>query len=155
MSDRTAPYVPKRRTLYFLTDAGFQARFVGYFILLFLALVAVNVFTFKHIAQIALDNAMDMGIQPGHPYYEAVQDQVATMWRIMQISWVAVLCILLLAALLISYRIIGPILHLKRHLEEVAAGKTTDDVHFRKHDFFLDLAVSANRVLARLRGRAH
>jgi hypothetical protein len=146
-----APGGQGRRRLYFLTHAPFQLRFLSYFLLLFLALVAVNVFTFQQISKIALDAANDMGVVPGHPYYDTIVDRGQAIWRMVKFSWVAFFCVLVLASLLISYRIIGPILHLRRHLDEAAEGKTTDDIRFREHDFFPELAEAANRVMARLR----
>ncbi|OUR65847.1 hypothetical protein A9Q79_02335 [Methylophaga sp. 42_25_T18] len=48
--------------------------------------------------------------------------------------------------------IAGPLSRLKIHMDEVAAGKTDSELHFRKSDYNLDLAESFNAVL---RNRVH
>jgi len=51
----------------------------------------------------------------------------------------------------LTNRIAGPIYRLKQHLEDVAAGKTYEDIGFRKMDYFSELIEPYNKILAELR----
>jgi methyl-accepting chemotaxis protein len=55
------------------------------------------------------------------------------------------------ANLELSNRLVGPIYRLRRHMTDVASGKRFEDVKFRDHDEFLDLADKYNQVLKRLK----
>jgi len=46
----------------------------------------------------------------------------------------------------LSNRIAGPLFRLKRHLDEVAEGKTDPEIQFRKNDYCSELAESFNAV---------
>ena len=51
-----------------------------------------------------------------------------------------------------SHRFAGPILRLRRELRDVAQGEKPQRLKFRKGDFWQDLAVDYNNMIARLTG---
>ena len=61
-----------------------------------------------------------------------------------------VLVTAVIANLEMTNRFIGPLLRLREHMEQVANGQRSDEVHFREGDDFQDLAESYNRVVKRL-----
>ena len=67
------------------------------------------------------------------------------------ITSVVMLVILGIATLVITHRVAGPLYRVKKHLLDVAEGKTTVDIKFRDKDYFQDLVVSINLVIERIR----
>ena len=54
--------------------------------------------------------------------------------------------------LALSHRVAGPILHLKRHMDAISIDAPhSEEVKFRKNDFFMDLADSYNRHFKKLK----
>ena len=58
--------------------------------------------------------------------------------------------IVVLDLLRLSHRFAGPILRLRRTMRELADGKSVEAIHFRKGDFWQDLAGDFNTVAAQL-----
>ena len=55
------------------------------------------------------------------------------------------LMLLVSGGVYLSHKIAGPIFHLNKYLQEVTAGRSpTGPMHFRKHDFFPELADNFN-----------
>ncbi len=51
----------------------------------------------------------------------------------------------------LSNRFAGPIVRLRRGMQELADGQPVKPIHFRERDFWLDLATNFNRIAERLR----
>ena len=53
--------------------------------------------------------------------------------------------------LILTNRIAGPIFRLRQHMDDVAEGKTTKEMEFRKADYFSDVVEPYNKIIARLK----
>jgi hypothetical protein len=50
----------------------------------------------------------------------------------------------------LSHRFVGPIIRLRRAMRQAVAGEPVERVQFRKHDFWHDMAVTFNELVAKL-----
>lgn len=64
-----------------------------------------------------------------------------------------VLILLVVGGIALSFRIAGPVYHMKKHMADLIAGDTRSSMQFRKNDFFHDLADQYNKLLEHLRSR--
>ena len=53
--------------------------------------------------------------------------------------------------LIVSNRVVGPIFKLVREMELLDTTGELKELHFRKNDYFQDVAVSYNKIIARIR----
>ena len=77
---------------------------------------------------------------------EYVRQSLDTLFIVTLIVTMAILSI---GGILLSHKVAGPLYRLKRHMLDVAYGKTLRETGFRSGDFFHELADSFNKVIAR------
>lgn len=66
------------------------------------------------------------------------------------IALVAVIPPVIYDSLRLSHRFVGPIYRLRAEMHKLANGGPAEPVHFRKHDFWQDLADDYNLILKRI-----
>lgn len=120
--------------------------FAAYFLVIFL--VAEYMF-FEKLRQ----GVEDSGLPENHSLVVYLFD-----YQMMKVTVVVALSLFLLAAsivhmLFVSHRICGPIFKLTKTLNELGDTPQSDvQIQFRHKDFFSEVAVAANRALAKVRG---
>jgi len=68
-------------------------------------------------------------------------------------SGILTLVLLITGGIIFTHKVAGPMFRLKRHMLEVASGKTQNQIYFRKSDHFHDIADAYNEQLKYLINR--
>jgi hypothetical protein len=84
-----------------------------------------------------------MGFEKGHPFYLLLREQQDLLNMASFIAFGTLIVIVMIAGILISHRIAGPIYKIKLMLDNDIAGKELN-IKLRQNDFFLDLAEKIN-----------
>lgn len=135
----------------FIINAGFQFRVIWSFMALSLVSVAILFASVQYSFYRSKEFLKAAGFSNENLFYQAMVQQQQ------QLSYVflGVCCVLILGflmvGLVVSHRIAGPLYKLRKHMDDVASGYTSQDVYFRKRDYFPEIADGFNRVMARLR----
>ena len=139
----------KRKVI--LINPRFQLTFLAY--MLGLSVVAVGVFYIANLYFFWKFNSMGVSLHlpANHVFFQFINDQKHTMNLVFAVTAAVSFFALILGGLFISHRVSGPLHRLHQHMLDVAAGKTTDEVQFRKGDFFLELPESYNQQLNTLK----
>ena len=87
--------------------------------------------------------------QPERLFYEHLGDLWAACWPIIACA-AFILPLILYDLARLTNRFAGPVLRLRRALAQIADGQSVDRIHFRKGDFWPELADEFNRVAAQL-----
>lgn len=151
MRDESAKSENQRRV--FLINPKMQLAFLAYSIgiafvvsTVFYAATAYFFWKFRRMGQ-------SLGLPSDHSLFQLLGDQQNAMNWIFIVVCAVSTVVLCVGGLWLSLRLAGPLYRLRRHMQDVAEGKTTDDVKFRQKDYFPELAEAFNRVMARVRGR--
>jgi nitrate/nitrite-specific signal transduction histidine kinase len=70
--------------------------------------------------------------------------------RAVAISGLMMLPIVLIDTAFISNRVVGPLVRIRRNLQQMAAGEIVEPLAFRKNDFLQELSAAVNDVAARM-----
>lgn len=137
----------KRSIRNYLINAPFQLRVLGYFAGLFV----VSTFTFYALIfwffYQWIQTARRVGIPEGHVFYTFIDQQKLQIDVLFFGFALFYLVILVVFGLVVSHRIAGPIVKLKRHLEALAhPTQTPAPFALRKNDFFKDLEPAVNQL---------
>ena len=104
--------------------------------------VAMAIF-FKNLTQ----QSSALGLPADHVFLQFLQEQQMTL-NILIVGMTIMISVgLFLYGLYMSNRIAGPIHHLKVYLRQYRTGTTKQQIHFRKNDYFMDLAEEINETL--------
>jgi len=68
-------------------------------------------------------------------------------YQIIRITFLVIFIIYFFYGFWLTNCIAGPLFRLKRHMDEVADGKSDVEIHFRKNDYGSELAESFNAVM--------
>ncbi|MBC7396293.1 MAG: hypothetical protein H7333_02525 [Bdellovibrionales bacterium] len=140
-------YSRKKRSL--LINPKFQWTLIGFAAamaaLVLIAVYALLIFAFHQFVQIGVQ----AGLPPEHIYFQFIHMQESTFSRIMLTLALIVGIILVSGGLVISHKIAGPIYRMQKEFNGMAAGDPVDltPVHFRKGDYFPELADSFNALV--------
>ncbi len=144
----------KKKSL--LINPAFQMTIIGYAsavsaIILF-AMYHLNAFAFKHFNEIG----ELAGLPKDHVYFEFIHMQEATVFRTFVLISLMVAVVLGVGGLFISHRIAGPIYRMRKDLEKMTALNDNElrTIHFRKGDYFPELAETFNRLVESRRKNA-
>ncbi len=103
----------------------------------------VMAFFFKNLTE----QTSSLGLPADHLFLTVLQEQKMTL-NITIITMTIIISLgLFLYGLYMSNRIAGPIHHLKVYLQQYRTGTTKQPIHFRKNDYFMDLAEEINETL--------
>ncbi|MFC2172953.1 hypothetical protein ACFLU6_10040 [Acidobacteriota bacterium] len=143
------PFFRRRR---FLVDRRIQHRFI---FLLFLQMVIIfalfGYFTYTHVEKtkkIALNDSK-ISVETT----TQLLDNITSFYTWMGLLSFFVAIALIICGILASHKIAGPVLKLKRFLNEVAQGDFTQQIAFRRKDQLDDFAVVLNETVANLAAR--
>ena len=127
-----------------LINPNFQLTFLAY--MLGFSVVAIGVFYIANLYFFAKFQAMGVSVHlpPDHVFFQFLDGQKHTMNMVFLVTAFVSFLALTLGGLFLSHRVSGPLHRLHQHMLDVAAGKTTGEVQFRKGDFFQELPESYN-----------
>ncbi len=95
----------------------------------------------------------DIGIPPNHVFFEFLNNQQIQMNWVFLITTFVALAIIAVIGYVVSHRVAGPLHRLIKHFQDVADGKTLQDVTFRSNDYFSEVAENYNKQLVFLRSK--
>ena len=101
-----------------------------------------SLYQFAHAANSA-------GVSVDSPLFELVDVQRHLTHAVFAFTSVVVILMIFFGALFLSHRVAGPIYRLQRELEKLAEDSKLNEIKFRKDDYFPELAVTFNEVLAK------
>lgn len=138
----------------YLINPRFQLRFIFYSLAasvatVFAMFLMINIF-FSHFA--AKGDAI--GLSPDHIFYVFLSQQQDFMNWLLAIFSLFLVVGLTVWGLILSHRIAGPLHRLHVHMNSVARGEVRDSLHFRRNDYFQELAESYNAQYQQLRQNA-
>ena len=135
----------KRRVL--LINPKFQLTFLFYMLVIAATIIVVlyvaNVYFFKR----SYEAGQTVGLPPDHIYFTFIDNQRSTMKWIFLLASGITMINLTFWGLYLSHRVAGPIYRLRKHMVELAEGRTDRDVNFRTNDFFPELADAFNQFV--------
>ncbi len=138
-----------RRT--FLINPKFQLSFLAYTVGISLVTIGVfyaaDAYFFWKFSQLG----QGLGLPSNHVFFEFLNEQRSTKNFYYAITACVTLSSLVIWGLLLSHRVAGPLFRLQKHANSVAEGRTSSDVHFRKGDFFQEVADAYNQQMIRYR----
>jgi hypothetical protein len=139
---------PSKKRLRFLVMPGFQIRFMVY-ILCFAAfgisvLYGSNYIYFSRLVA----EGQGMGLAPDHIYFEFIEQQK----RLLNVIFIAVSALvfggMVIAGLVLSHKIAGPVYRIQRYLQTVyEEGVPQGKLKFRDGDFFPEVAELINALV--------
>lgn len=137
----------KRRN--YLINPGFQLRFMFYIACGMLMGFAVIYVTNLWYLNMLIEQGRELGLDPGHVYFEFIDQQRRLMNIAFLVVCSAVFAALMVAGLLLSHKIAGPVYRVQMYSRQVISGNLPPyKVSFRKGDFFPELATMVNDLVA-------
>ncbi len=91
----------------------------------------------------------ELGLPPDHVYFEFLRMQEGTFKQVILAIAILVGLILILGGLFVSHKIAGPIYRMQKELNLMSSSEPVKlhEIHFRRGDFFPELAESFNRLV--------
>jgi hypothetical protein len=144
--------VKNQRKVY-LINPDFQLKITGYFILLAVINIAVFYGCVYYFFDIFQSKGIEIGLPKNHVFFMFIEDQMTQMNSVFIIMAILTAVILLIAGVLISHRIAGPMYRLNQDLRMMAEKKELRSLRFRKKDFFQEIPDAFNMVVDSLNKR--
>jgi hypothetical protein len=96
---------------------------------------------------------MQIDLPPNHPYFRFIEMQQGTFNEVVLAIAIVVGLVLIVGGLLISHRIAGPVYRMQKELNQMSGMMPVElkEIHFRKGDFFPELAEAFNRLVKNLK----
>jgi hypothetical protein len=126
-----------------------------------LSIIALNTFVILGIC-IAIYAGIKLGYQElhsqgeasnlpsNHPYFNFIAYQSSLIMTYLGLCLFIGVVISNLFILVISHKVAGPIVRLKKHLMDVSSSGEISPIHFRKGDFFSDLPAVVNEAMMKI-----
>ncbi len=129
-----------------------------------LSIIALNTFVILGIC-VAIYAGIKLGYQElhsqgevsnlptNHPYFNFIAYQSNLIMTYLGLCLFIGIVFSNLFILVISHRVAGPIVRLKKHLMEVSSSGKISPIHFRKGDFFSDLPEVVNEAMIKINNK--
>ena len=143
---------PNRRAV-FIINPRFQYRFLVWMSSAGIVIAASFFAAHKFFFHSFIQKGQAAGLPADHIFFTFLAKQEASLDRIFLGACLVVFIAVVYFSMRLSNKIAGPLYRLDRHMQAVAEGKTDHPVTFREGDYFLELAVSYNAQLERLKGK--
>lgn len=138
----------KRRNL--LINRQFQIRFAFFVCSWLLPLSLVYPVIIYKFFDIFINYVVTDASVAARTAVESTRQQMFWLLVFFQLLFLAVTFVI---SLFMSHRIAGPLYKLSRFFDEVGRGHLNQDLHFRKQDYFTDLAADFNLMLKGIRSQ--
>ena len=143
---------PNRRRTY-LINPRFQWRFIGFMaavsLLAILMLFVSNILFFREMRQ----EALAAGLTIDNPYFDFLDEQRSALYRMYFGVSGVVFVVMMGLGIRYSHRIAGPLHQLNNKMTSIANGGDLSPIAFRKHDEFVELAMSFDAMVDTLKKR--
>lgn len=137
----------KNQRKIYLINPNFQLRVTSYFILLAIINILVCYACVYYFFDIFQSKGVEIGLPKNHVFFMFIEDQMMQMNSVFLVMATLTAVILLIAGVLISHRIAGPMYRLNQDLRLMADNKELRSLKFRKKDFFQEIPESFNLVV--------
>lgn len=139
----------RRRFRNLVNDSKFQLRFTAMFNLL--TLISISLLTLFIINYVInLFNTLGIYACLGEASEGALRSDFQTIFIRVSIFVLFLIVLNFLVGLKISHSLSGPMVPIKRHIQELKAGNFSSRIHLRKGDFYQDLADELNELAKKL-----
>ena len=135
----------------YVINPKFQYFMVGFALFQSFVTVGIMYALNRHFFTKFKELGQSANIPGNHIYFQFLNEQQNYMEHALLIVGFLIGAWLTFSVLLLSHRIAGPIYRLTKHMNEISNGKEITDVHFRKKDFFAELAHTFNSMHSRLK----
>jgi len=135
-------------------------------ILINIAILAVVLAVIGYQSHRSFLELKEMGVEAnlstGHPYFKFVEMHTRQFYQNLGLGFGVGILSSTFLTLLLSHRLAGPIVRLKRYFEQIlrvdaetppASNATVQPLQFRKSDFFAELAPLVNRAVETLKNK--
>ena len=137
----------KRKFKDFIINPKFQWTFIfltsGLACLNLISVFGAVQWTFKKFRSSGLES----GIPEGSYFFTLLNQQHHTMNWVFGIVGALNFMVILIAGIMISHRIAGPLFRLCRHMDEISSRVHKKELSFRKSDFFLEIPPKFNKLV--------
>jgi cytoskeletal protein RodZ len=127
-----------------LINPSFQLQFIALMILIYVIVSSsfyiANLYFFSELNRFG----HDLALTPDHIFFQIVKKEQKMMQSVYLAASAVLFVVLGLAGVLISHRIAGPIYRLQQHFLKTKKSQPQKNFHFRKGDFFPELAEAYN-----------
>ncbi len=134
----------KNKRKIYLINPRFQMQFMGWMGGIAFSVVGVfsiaHLIFFKNLRMIAKEG----GLAANHVFFKFIQDREAELNNITLYTAIVVLLVVIIAGLLLSHKIAGPLYRFHQHLKKSTEEKKLSTVAFRKGDYFNEIADEYN-----------
>ena len=122
---------------------------LGYMALFSILITAMMLTSAYIYYRSSVTEALAFGYRQDNMYLAQLREQFASLNQITLISAVVTTAILLMGGLILSHRIVGPLMRFKSDLEKIGESGQLHPITFREKDYFKDLAETFNREMAK------
>ncbi len=132
-----------------LINPKFQWTLIGYAA----SIAALILITVYALLSFAFHQFFEIGLQAGlpadHVYFQFIQMQETTFFRVIIAISIIVALILIVGGLAISHKIAGPVYRMQKEFLKMAEKEPVEltQIQFRKGDYFPELAAAFNRLV--------
>lgn len=146
-------YIRKKSSI--LINPKFQWTLIGYAsvvaVLILIAVYGLFTFGFNEFALIG----SQAGLPADHVYFQFIKMQEATFHRVLLVIGLIVGLLLVIGGLVVSHKIAGPVYRMRKEFNDMMAKSPTElkKIHFRKGDFFPELADTYNQLVDKFKGQ--
>lgn len=142
-------YEIRRKPSNLLILPGFQFKLLGYFVALFL-LTSASLYSASYLFFHRLNQkALSVGIPEGHVFFKFIANQKHDLDMLFIGLAIVNLILLIATVIVLSHRIAGPFLKLKKHLHSIH--RESDNFKLRESDFFQDLEGTVDSLRDKLK----
>lgn len=138
-----------------LINPRFQLRLIGWMWITSVLTVAVFYGSLSYFFWSFTQRGVTLGLPSHHVFFEFMREQQVQMNWVFLVTAILVWVVILIIGWVVSHRVAGPLHRLMKHFQDVADGKTINDVTFRTNDYFSEVAESYNRQLSYFRNRTN
>jgi methyl-accepting chemotaxis protein len=149
----STPANPKDGRKVILINPRFQLTFLGYMVGMSFVAIIIFYIANRYFFWTFRQMGTTLGLPPDHIFFQFIGEQQTKMNVVFGVTSLAVFIALSIGGIVFSHWVAGPLYRLKRHLRDIASGKTMADVKFRKRDFFPELADGFNEMMRSFRER--
>jgi hypothetical protein len=142
----------KRRWKKLLIHPKFQLSVIIYSTSLSILLSFVQYLALKNFFGKYYREGINIGLAKQHPFFKFLEDQETYMNKVYLVTSLLVLVITVMAGLILSHRVAGPLHRLKTYLLKAgSAEEPANKLSFRHGDFFQDIPPVVNETIDRLK----
>ncbi len=137
----------KNQRKVYLINPSFQLRVTSYFIILAVINILVFYGCVYYFFDMFISKGAELGLPKNHALFLFMKEQLGQMTSVFIFTSLITVFIILVAGVIISHRIAGPMYRLNKDLKEMAKNQELKSLKFRKKDFFQEIPEAFNQVV--------